>query len=336
MKNLKIIEVKSELGAGTRGASLGSEALKLASLEHGDSLFGKVKSREIRDSSRLLFQHPQRVHAKRIKGVVKVFERLAKAVQSEIQRGHIPIILSGDHSSAGGGIAGLKAVFPNERIGVVWIDAHADLHSPYTTPSGNIHGMPLATALAIDHLEMTQNNLDSDDTIPHWEKLKNLGNICPKLLPEDLVFIGLRDLEPAESSYIRQHQILKITPAVLRRSGIKNAIEKALLHLQHCSALYVSFDVDSLDARLVPGTGTPVKDGLTVDEAKKILTQVLKDPRVRCFELTELNPLLDSQNQTAYRVFPIFKKAVETLAKKQKKQKVKLNPGGTAPKTSLL
>jgi len=320
MKNLKIIEVKSELGAGTRGASLGSEALKLASLEHGDPLFGKVKSREIRDSSRLLFRHPQRVHAKRIKGVVKVFERLAKAVQTEIQRGHIPVILSGDHSSAGGGIAGLKAAFPNDRIGVVWIDAHADLHSPYTTPSGNIHGMPLATALAIDHLEMTQNSLDND-TIPHWERLKNLGNICPKLLPEDLVFIGLRDLEAAEVSYIRQHQILKITTAQLRRNGIKKAISKALLHLQHCKALYVSFDVDSLDARLVPGTGTPVKDGLTVDEAKKVLTQVLKDPRVRCFELTELNPLLDSQNQTAYRVFPIFKKGVETLAKQKKKQK---------------
>lgn len=330
MKNIKVIEVKSELGAGTRGASLGSEALKLASLEHGDSLFGKLKTKEIRDSSRLLFQHPQRVHAKRIKGVVKVFERLAKAVQTEILRGNVPIILSGDHSSAGGGIAGLKAVYPTERIGVVWIDAHADLHSPYTTPSGNIHGMPLATALAIDHLEMTQNNLDSD-TIPHWEKLKNLGNICPKLFPQDLVFIGLRDLEPAESSYIRQHQILKITPAVLRRSGIKKAIEKALLHLQHCSALYVSFDVDSLDARLVPGTGTPVKDGLTVDEAKKILTQVLKDPRVRCFELTELNPLLDSQNQTAYRVFPIFKKAVETLAKKLKKQKSKPTQIGIVP-----
>jgi arginase len=246
---------------------------------------------------------------------------LAKAVQTEIQRGHIPVILSGDHSSAGGGIAGLKAAFPTDRIGVIWIDAHADLHSPYTTPSGNIHGMPLATALAIDHLEMTQNNLDGD-TIPHWERLKNMGNICPKLLPEDLVFIGLRDLEPAEVSYIRQHQIHKITTAQLRRNGIKKAIAKALQHLQHCKALYVSFDVDSLDARLVPGTGTPVKDGLTVDEAKKVLTQVLKDPRVRCFELTELNPLLDSQNQTAYRVFPIFKKGVETLAKQKKKQKI--------------
>ena len=330
MKNLKIIEVKTELGAGTRGASLGSEALKLASLEHGDTLFGKVKSMEIRDSSRLLFRHPLRVHAKRIKGVVKVFERLAKVVQTEVQRGHIPVILSGDHSSAGGGIAGLKAAFPNERIGVVWIDAHADLHSPYTTPSGNIHGMPLATALAIDHLEMTQNHIDND-TIPHWERLKNVGNICPKLLPEDLVFIGLRDLEPAEASYILQHQIFKVTTAELRRNGIKDTIEKAFLHLQFCSALYVSFDIDSLDARLVPGTGTPVKEGLTIDEAKKILTQVLKDQRVRCFELTELNPLLDSQNQTAYRVFPVFKKAVETLSKKQKKQKSKSPRLGTHP-----
>lgn len=319
MKGIKLIEVRSELGAGTRGASLGIEALKLASLEYGSYFFGKFKSKEIKDSSRLLYKNPVRHYAKRIRGVVKIFEKQANAVSKEIKAGRFPVVISGDHSSAGGTIAGVKMAFPDKKVGVIWIDAHADLHSPYTTPSGNIHGMPLAAALGIDFQDKPKNPV-TGDTIPYWDVLKNIGGICPKITPDNLVFIGLRDLETEELQYIQKHQVKVVKVQEVRKGKIKELCKSVLDYLKQCDILYVSFDIDSLEASLVKGTGTPVSNGLTVKEAKKILTTLLKDPRVACFEITEINPLLDDENRTAVRVFPIFRDAVNTIEKLKKKQ----------------
>lgn len=320
MKGIKLIEVKSELGAGTRGASLGIDALKIASLEYGSYYFGKFKTKEIRDASRLLYKNPIRAHAKRIRGVIKIFEKLANAVQKEIKEGRLPIVLSGDHSSAGGTIAGVKMANPDKKVGVIWIDAHADLHSPYTTPSGNIHGMPLATALGVDNLTNLKNPLEGEDTAPYWEDLKNMGGICPKISADSLVFVALRDMETPERNFIRDNKIKVVTVAQIRRGKIKEIAKKILEYLGNCDVLYISFDIDSLDASLVKGTGTPVPNGLTINEATKLLQLLLKDPRVECFEITEINPLLDDENQTAIRVFPIFRAAVNTLEKQKKKE----------------
>ncbi|MBE2247329.1 MAG: arginase [Candidatus Competibacteraceae bacterium] len=318
MKSIKLIEVRSELGAGTRGASLGIEALKLASLEYGSYFFGKYKSKEIRDNSRLLFKNPVRTYAKRIRGVIKIFERQAKAVSDEIKAGRIPIVISGDHSSAGGTIAGVKMAYPKSKIGVIWIDAHADLHSPYTTPSGNIHGMPLASALGIDFQDKPKNPVKGD-TVPFWDVLKNVGGICPKITPDNLVFVGLRDMETEEIQYIRKHKVKIVKIPQIHKGKIKEICNDILTYLGGCDYLYVSFDIDSLDSSVVKGTGTPVPNGLTVKEAKKLLTGILKDPRVCCFEITEINPLLDAENRTASRVFPIFRDAVNAIEKRLKK-----------------
>ncbi len=319
--NIKLIEVRSELGAGTRGASLGIDALKLASLEYGSSYFSKFKSKEIRDNSKLLYKNPVRNHAKRIAGIVKIFEKLANSVEKEIREKRFPVVMSGDHSSAGGTIAGVKMAYPDKRIGVIWVDAHSDLHSPYTTPSGNIHGMPLASALGIDNLSNSTNNLEGDDTINFWEILKNIGGITPKIHPEDLVFIAARDMEEPEIDYIKRNNIKVVTVRDVRNAKkIKDVTDDILKnHLAKCDILYVSFDIDSLDKPLVPGTGTPVKNGLYVEEAKKILEDLLKDPRLACFEITEINPLLDAYNETALRVFPIFRNSVNTIIKTLKK-----------------
>jgi arginase len=320
MKVIKLIEVRSELGAGTRGASLGIDALKLASLDYGSYYFGKFKTKEIRDSSHLLFKNPIRAYAKRIRGVIKIFNKLANAVQTEIKEGRFPVVLSGDHSSAGGTIAGVKMAYPDKKIGVIWIDAHADLHSPYTTPSGNIHGMPLASALGLGNLKGGKNPV-TGDTIPYWEILKNWGGICPKITPDNLVFVGLRDYEKEEREFIEKHHVKVVKVPEVRKGKIKElATRITQQYLGHCDVLYVSFDIDSLDASLVPGTGTPVKNGLFVNETTKLLSEILKDQRLVCFEVTEINPLLDKENQTASRIFPIFRQAINTIEKRKKKE----------------
>lgn len=321
MKVIKLIEVRSELGAGTRGASLGIDALKLASLDYGSYYFGKFKSKEIRDSSHLLYKNPIRAYAKRIRGVIKIFNKLALAVQTEIKQGRFPVVISGDHSSAGGTIAGVKMAFPSKRVGVIWIDAHADLHSPYTTPSGNIHGMPLASALGLGN-KIGSKNPVTGDTIPYWEILKNLGGISPKITPDNLVFVGLRDFEKEENEYIIKNNVKVVKVNEIRKGKLKELAAKITQqYLKHCDVLYVSFDVDALDASLVPGTGTPVKHGLQINETTKLIKEIVKDPRLVCFEITEINPLLDKENKTAERVFPIFKEAIATIEKSKKKEK---------------
>jgi arginase len=321
MKVIKLIEVRSELGAGTRGASLGIDALKLASLDYGSYYFGKFKIKEIRDSSHLLYRNPLRAYAKRIRGVIKIFNKLANAVQKEIKEGRFPVVLSGDHSSAGGTIAGVKMAYPHKKVGVIWIDAHADLHSPFTTPSGNIHGMPLASALGIGKTVESKNPVKGD-TIPYWEILKNLGGICPKITPDSLVFVGLRDFEKEERDYIQKNSIKVVKVEQVRKDKTKEIADLITKnYLKHCDILYVSFDIDALDAKLVPGTGTPVKHGFEVNEITKLLKEILKDQRLACFEVTEINPLLDKENKTAERIFPIFREAINTIEKQKKKEK---------------
>jgi len=317
MKNIRLIEVKSELGAGTRGASLGIDALRLASLEYGDYLFGRMKSVQISDKSRLLYKNPVRTHAKRIMGIKRIFTQIAQRVQTELTNGNYPVIISGDHSSAGGSIAGVKMAYPDKKVGVIWIDAHADLHSPYTTPSGNVHGMPLATALAEDNLLKATNSPGGD--VPElWESLKTLGNISPKIHPEHLVFIGLRDYEAQEADYIKRNNIKVFTVEEVRIKKIKALCDEIEAYLSNCDVIYLSFDIDSLDKKLVPGTGTPVSGGLSLTEAEKLLVGLLKSEKTVCFEFTEINPLLDHKNETAERIFPLFRSAVQQFARTRK------------------
>src|SRR5271163_4780160 len=146
-RQIRLIEVKSEVGAGTRGASLGVDAVKIAALDYRSDFFRTHRSIHIPDDNTALYGRIESRYAKRIRSVLKMFERVAAAVRDTLKDGKFPIILSGDHSTAGGTMSGIKMAWPDSRLGVIWIDAHADLHSPYTTPSGNLHGMVLATAL---------------------------------------------------------------------------------------------------------------------------------------------------------------------------------------------
>ncbi len=312
MRNIKIIEVPSEIGAGTRGASLGIDAIKIAALDFMSNFFVHFPSEKIPAENNLLFEPIASPYAKRIKGIHSMYEKVSKAVQESIKSHFFPLILSGDHSMAGATIAGIKMAKPDSKLGVIWIDAHADLHTPYTTPSGNMHGMPLATALGEDNMENAVHQLD-DETEKYWNKLKNLGKINPKVLGEDIVFISLRDFEREEKAIIEKYGIKVIGTSEIRRKGPENVVRSVLRYLSDCTDLYVSFDVDCLDSTISKGTGTPVSNGLREREAEDLVSKFMQNRKICCFEITEVNPTLDKENLMAEIAFNILQRCANVL-----------------------
>lgn len=312
MKNIKIIEVKSEIGAGTRGASLGVDAIKIAALDFMSNFFVHFPTEEIETENKLLFEPIESPYAKRIKGTYAMYERISKSVCDTIKANWFPVVLSGDHSTAGATIAGLKMARPKAKLGVIWIDAHADLHTPFTTPSGNMHGMPLAVSIAEDNRDHLVHEVD-ENTVKMWNQLKNIGKISPKVLPEDIVFISLRDYEKEEEHLIKKHGMKVITTSEVRRKGAENVARSVFRYLSDCEYIYVSFDVDSLDASISRGTGTPVSNGLREREAEDLISKFMQHRKICCFEITEVNPTLDRENLMAEIAFNILQRSVNVL-----------------------
>lgn len=312
MKNIKIIEVKSEIGAGTRGASLGVEAIKIAALDFMSNFFVHFPTETIETENKLLFEPIESPYAKRIKGTLTLYERISKSVSETIKANLFPVILSGDHSTAGATIAGLKMARPQAKIGAIWIDAHADLHTPFTTPSGNMHGMPVAVSIAEDNLDCKVHDVD-ENTLKIWDALKNIGGIAPKILPEDIVFISLRDYEKEEEHLIKKYGMKIITTSEVRRKGPEQVARSVFRYLSDCEYIYVSFDVDSLDASISKGTGTPVTNGLREREVEDLISKFMQHRKICCFEITEVNPTLDKENLMAEIAFNILQRSVNVL-----------------------
>ena len=312
MKNIKLIEVPSEIGAGTRGASLGIEAIKIAALDFMSNFFIHFPSEKIPHENKLLHEPIESPYAKRIKGIVSMYDKVSKAVCDSMKNNFFPVVLSGDHSTSGATIAGIKMARPKSKLGVIWIDAHADLHTPYTTPSGNIHGMPLAAAINEDNDDCAVHELDTE-TAKQWDYLKKIGKITPKVLPEDVVFISLRDFEKEEKYLIDKYGMKVITTKELRTKGAENVVRAVLRYLSDCTDIYVSFDVDSLDAGISKGTGTPVSNGLREREAEDLISKFMQNRKICCFEVTEVNPTLDKENLMAEIAFNILQRSVNSL-----------------------
>lgn len=312
IKPIKLIEVKSEIGAGTRGSSMGVDAIKIAALDFGSNFFKKFKAVEVQNENHLLLEPVVNDYAKRIKGVHTLNERLANEIKKTLLSDEVPIVLAGDHSSALGTITGIKMAYPKKRIGVIWIDAHADLHTPYTTPSGNMHGMPIACVLGEDNKERQQNKPD-DETIEYWEKLKALGGITPKINYNDLVYIALRDFEPQEEFLIKKNKVRVFNLQEIRKKAVERVAIESLNYLDHCDLIYVSFDVDSMDSRISSGTGTPVPNGITEKEAGNLIYYIMRSKKIVCFEMVEINPTLDKENLMAENAFEILQKATNQL-----------------------
>jgi len=312
VKELKIIEVKSEIGAGTRGASLGVEAMKIASLDMNSDFFKQYESVEVENVNELLFDGARHSYAKFIDGVMIMEERVCLEVYETVWEEDFPLIVAGDHSTAYGTMAGIKKANPQARLGVIWIDAHADFQTPYTTASGNMHGMPLAMACGIDNLECKVND-PRGETLEYWEQIKNVGMPGPKIYPEDIVFVSVRDLEKPENYLVNKYNINFIETEDIRKLGGARMAARALEMLDHCDLIYVSFDVDSMDSRISTGTGTPVPNGLTVDEAKTLNVELAKSPKVCAWEIVEVNPTLDTENRMAESAFEILEATAKSI-----------------------
>ena len=265
-----------DLGAGRRGVDMGPSAIRLAGLEASLERLGYTVqdlgninvpvAEALQNKNGLHYAEPIR------ETCAAVYEELRKITQEVF-----PIALGGDHSVSMGTVAG---VAQRGRTGVLWIDAHADLNTPATSPSGNIHGMPLA------HL------LGHGD--PRFLELWGGGAV---VRPEDIVFIGLRSLDRAERDFIRQHKIRAYTMKEIDGRGVAEVAVEALDYLQ-TERLHVSFDADVLEPSLAPGVGTPVPGGLTYREAHLLMELLADAERVTSLDLVEVNPILDVKNET--------------------------------------
>ncbi|GHE59788.1 MULTISPECIES: arginase [Roseivirga] len=312
MRKIRLVEVRSEIAAGTRGASMGIDAMKIASIKRHSDFFMRFEPVSIQDENRLLFREPQYAFAKYAEGVYTMVNRVCQNIADLRTEGLFPIVLAGDHSTAAGTICGIKKAHPEKRLGVIWIDAHADFHSPYTTPSGNMHGMPLAMVTATDNEECESNDVE-EETEAIWERIKQIGANGPKISPSDIVYIGVRDTEKAEDHLIEKFGIKNFTTEELNDKGVVTVAKEALQLLKDCDQIYISFDVDSLDTSVSTGTGTPVPNGLTKEQAFELNQELIKDKRVCCWEIVEVNPTLDTENKMAEIAFEILEATTDSL-----------------------
>jgi arginase len=307
VRSVEIITIESDFGAGKKGAKLGPQALiNLIKKNCVPVLSIANNIRIVADDLEENMEHP---FNKNIESIYEVQQLAVDAIEQVLSNNLFPFIISGDHSNGCAGISAVKNFYSQKRIGIVWIDAHADLHSPFSTPSGNMHGMPLAAALAINELVEDANEVD-EESIKLWQNLVHLGSkkIAPKVLPSDLVFIDLRDFEEDEKILLKNKNITFFTPQNRIEIGIEAILTKTLLQLSNCDLIYVSFDVDSLDPNISIGTGTPVPNGLSEKEAVYLLKELINNPKTVAFEITEINPLLDREN-------PMEEAAVRILEK---------------------
>lgn len=310
-RDIVLIENPSELGAGTRGAGLGPIAVRLQDNQNGSEVYSKYPHVTVLSQNEVLCNTVVNPHAKYITTIVNHNKAFIKEFQSQVKTGKFPIVISGDHSNALGTIAAIKDANPDKRLGVIWIDAHADLHTPYTTPSGNVHGMPLGASLG-EGYESDAINEPNQEVVEAWHELTHIGEnkIHPKVLPSDLVLIAIRDLEDPEWQDIDDNRIKNYVPARLLNKTMYEVAEESLDYLNACDLIYISFDVDSMDPSVSVGTGTSVPNGLSLEDAKELLQYLYKSPKIAALEITEINPLIDQDNKMAKAALEILKHLV--------------------------
>tara|TARA_B100001540_G_scaffold196620_1_gene173156 strand:+ start:2444 stop:3382 length:939 start_codon:yes stop_codon:yes gene_type:complete len=307
MNPIKIIKNRSDIGAGTRGSDMGIDAIEIAAINVKNDFFNVHPYADVKTHNETIYNKNKNTFAKRINFVCEQCHRLRDEVKKELKKGFFPLILSGDHSSALGSLSGIQMAYPDKEIGVIWLDAHADIHTPYSTPSGNVHGMPIAAALSIDNREFSKNKV-SESTEKNWLRMKNMGNKSPLIKPENLIYFGVRDTEKEEDQIIQSKKIKNFSVNEVRGLGLKSCIDQTIQQLISTDLIYISFDVDALDCDLFSrGTGTPVSKGFVTKEIISIIKGVKDTGKLVALEICEINPLLDNKgNQMAESSFEII------------------------------
>lgn len=284
-KKIAIISVPFGLGAGVAGAELGAAKIITAGnlLAKLNELGFEYEQTEVTVPSGTALDEDSddEQRLKHLQKVVSVNENLADEVERAAASGKMPLVLGGDHSVAIGTLAGLAA--QTEKLGVIWIDAHSDLNTVDTTPSGNIHGMSLAASLGLGDSRLT-----------------SIKGIIPKVDPSNIALIGARSLDPGEKEFIRSLGITCYTMHDVDKLGIAEIMNKVVKKMTDAGChVHLSFDIDSLDPREAPGTGTPVRGGLNYREAHLALELLYQSGIVASAEFVEVNPLLDTEDRTA-------------------------------------
>jgi len=281
-RHVSIIGAPLDLGQTRRGVDMGPSAIRYAGLEERLAEIGLAVS----DRGNVVTPVPEALaladeRARYLPEILESCAELAALVEGTVREGARPVVLGGDHAIALGTLAGLAAA-AGQPGGVIWIDAHADINTPETSPSGNVHGMPLAAAIG---------------RASEWFAHERLA--LPAVDPARVALVGIRSLDPAERAFLREANIRVFTMSDIDRIGIERAMREALDRVAGPGFVHVSLDLDSLDPEVAPGVGTPVPGGLTYREAHLACELIAESGIAGSFEVVEANPILDRENSTA-------------------------------------
>ena len=284
--NIELLGVPMDLGSGRRGVDMGPSALRIAGVASALA----ARGHRVVDGGDLDIKNMEEIpigsrRARYLGEIARASNLLSKAVERICERKRFPLVLGGDHSIAIGTISGVASFCRKhkKRLGLLWVDAHSDIHVPKTSPSGNIHGMPLAALFGLGPKE-----------------LSGVGGPGSKLDPSRVALVGIRSLEDGERKHLAELGIRVYTMSEIDRDGIHAVMSDALARVTDgTDCLHVSFDLDAVDPTLAPGVGTPVKGGLDYREAHTIMELIAASKRMTSLEVVEVNPILDERNRSA-------------------------------------
>ena len=287
VRRIRVLGVPLDLGASRRGVDMGPSAMRVAGLEARLEALGH----QVEDGGNIRVEIAETQasgsrNAHYLKEIAETCTRTAEAVLAALEQGMMPLVLGGDHSMAAGSVSGVAEFYrrKGQKIGVLWIDAHTDINTPETSPSGNVHGMPLAALLGMGP-----------------EPLAKICGFAPKIAAENAVLIGVRDIDAAERENIRRAGVADVyTMRDIDERGMRAVMEEALeVAGRGTAGYYVSLDMDWIDPEDAPGVGTPVRGGATYREAHLAMEIIADHGRMLSFEIVEVNPVIDEHNRTA-------------------------------------
>ncbi len=294
-RRIRVLGVPLDLGASRRGVDMGPSAVRVAGLEARLEALGH----QVTDGGNIRVeiaetQNAGSANARFLNEIADTCTRTAEAVVQTLEDGMTPLVLGGDHSLAAGTVSGVAEFYRRhqQKIGILWIDAHSDINTPETSPSGNVHGMPLAALLGLGADSGPDSGLGP---------LSHIFGYAPKIAPENTVIIGVRDIDAAERENIRRAGVAEVyTMRDIDERGMRTVMEEALRAAGRGTAGYhVSLDMDWIDPEDAPGVGTPVRGGATYREAHLAMEIIADHGRMLSFEIVEVNPVIDDRNRTA-------------------------------------
>ena len=299
-RKIRVLGVPLDLGASRRGVDMGPSAVRVAGLETRLEALGH----QVTDGGNIRVeiaetQNAGSANARFLSEIADTCTRTAEAVVQSLEDGMTPLVLGGDHSLAAGTVSGVAEFYRRhqQKIGVLWIDAHSDINTPQTSPSGNVHGMPLAALLGLDANDAGPSSGPDAGLKP----LSHIFGYAPKISPENTVIIGVRDIDAAERENIRRAGVAEVyTMRDIDERGMRTVMEEALRAAGRGTAGYhVSLDMDWIDPEDAPGVGTPVRGGATYREAHLAMEIIADHGRMLSMEIVEVNPVIDDRNRTA-------------------------------------